>query len=157
MDHFSTGRLSLTLFLQMSNTLAPKKPKEAIIYLAGSNNYVISWVLWCAENFLLIITQWKHNEFCGQPGRNVILKAANGYGSWLGLRESNCNLQCMWDNHLKNPTTQSRSLRGIVIFRTIVDQLLKKKKKIVLFYSVFCVRRKTHLGAGKEEAGCRLC
>jgi len=72
--------------------LSKKKP-EAIIYLPGSNNYVISVVLSCAENFLLIITQWKHNEFCGQPGHNVILKAVNRYGSRLGLRESNCKLQ----------------------------------------------------------------
>lgn len=43
-DHFSVGRLSLTLVLQMSNILVQKN-KKAIIYLAGSNNYVISGVL----------------------------------------------------------------------------------------------------------------
>lgn len=91
-DCFLIGRLSFTLVLQMSNILIQKN-KEAVIYLAGSNNYVISRVLWCAEKFLLIITQWKHNEFCGQPGHDVIFKATKGYRSLLGLRESNCKLQ----------------------------------------------------------------
>lgn len=35
----------------------------------------------CAENFLLIINQWKHSEFCGQPGHNGILKAASSFRS----------------------------------------------------------------------------
>lgn len=54
-DHFYIERLSLILVLQMSNILVQKN-KEVIIYLAGGNNYVISGVLSCAENFLLIIT-----------------------------------------------------------------------------------------------------
>lgn len=74
-DNFSIRNLSLILFLQISNIHVQKKKKEAIIYVAGSNNYVIGGVLQCSENFLLIITQWKHNEFCGQPGHNVILKS----------------------------------------------------------------------------------
>lgn len=64
----------------------------------------------------------------GSLANHVVLKVANRYGSWLDLRESNCKLQGTWDSYLRKPNTLSRSLRPIVIYRTIADKSFKINK-----------------------------